>query len=416
MHFGFLSFPGHGHVNPTLPLVEELVRRGHRVSYAVQQQFAAAVECAGATVIPLPGTGIPAMSGFDLGSGGMAERLGGMAERLGGMVEDALAAYTPVVEAWTADPVAAVCFDKMVMTAPMVVEKLGVPGIALNPTYAGNDEFEPRREMFRQLPVDQRSREAAASMQSAMESLRGTLAEFAERHGVTPPRPLEATPAELNLVFIPRRLQPLSDTFDDSFVFVGPDLGARADVDWRPRLADRPLLFISLGTAFNDQPEFFRTCLAAFGSGPWQVAMAIGEAVTVDDLGPLPANFEVRPYFPQPAVLRHAEVFVSHAGMNSALESLYSGVPLVAVPQMPEQAMNAYQVDDLGLGRALDPATVTAKVLRDAVTEVAADRTMRARVAAFRGELKAAGGATAAADAIEAHLQRADRPLSLSQG
>ena len=409
MHFGFLSFPGHGHVNPTLPLVEELVSRGHRVSYAIQQSFAATVERAGATVIDLPGDGVPAMSGFDL-------RSGAMVDRLGGIVEDALAAYTPVVEAWTDDPVAAVCFDKMVMSAPMVVEKLGVPGIALNPTYAGNDEFEPRREMFRHLPADQRSREAAAAMQGAMESLRGTLTDFAERHGLTPPRPLEASPADLNLVFIPRRLQPQSDTFDESFVFVGPDLGARGDVDWQPRLADRPLLFISLGTTFNNQPEFFRTCIEAFGSGPRQVAMAIGEAITVDDLGPVPANFEVRPYFPQPAVLKHAEVFLSHAGMNSTLESLYSGVPLVAVPQMPEQAMNAYQVDDLGLGRALDPAEITAKVLRDAVTDVAADRTMRARVSAFRGELKASGGAIAGADAIEAYLQRAERPLSLSKG
>ncbi len=409
MHFGFLSFPGHGHVNPTLPLVEELVRRGHRVSYAVQGAFAAAVERAGATVITLPGEGVPAMSGFDL-------RSGAIAERLGGMVEDALAAFTPVVEAWTADPVDAVCFDKMVVSAPMVVEKLGVPGIALNPTYAGNDEFEPRREMFRHLPADQRSREATTAMQGAMETLRGKLATFAERHGVTAPRPLEATPADLNLVFIPRRLQPLADTFDESFVFVGPDLGARGDVDWQPRLADRPLLFISLGTAFNNQPDFFRTCLEAFGSGPWQVAMAIGEAISVDDLGPVPANVEVRSYFPQPAVLKHAQVFLSHAGMNSTLESLYSGVPLVAVPQMPEQALNAYQVDDLGLGRALDPATITAKVLRDAVTEVAEDRTMRARVAAFSGELKAAGGAIAAADAIEAQLQPAERELSLSQG
>ncbi len=408
MHFGFLSFPGHGHINPTLPLVEELLRRGHRVSYAVQQPFAAAVERAGADVVLVPGNGVAAMSGFDLKSGAMAERLGGM-------IEESLAGYETVIEAWTADPVVAICYDKMMITAPMITEQLAVPGIALNPTYAGNEEFEPRREMLRQLAFDARGAEVAATMKSTMESLGRTLTEFAGRHGVQPPRPFESTPAELNLVFIPKRFQPQAQTFDDRFVFVGPDLGARADEVWQPRLADRPLLFISLGTAFNDQPDFFRTCLEAFGSEPWQVAMAIGEAITVDDLGPVPANFEVRPYFPQPAVLKHAQVFLSHAGMNSTLESLASGVPLVAVPQMPEQAMNAYQVDDLGLGRALDPTMITAKLLRETVAEVAADRTLRARVAAFRGELAAAGGAVAGADAIEAHLE-AVRPLSLPLG
>jgi len=51
-HIAFLNYPAHGHVNPTLPVAAELVRRGHRVSYVVAEQYADAVRATGATVLP----------------------------------------------------------------------------------------------------------------------------------------------------------------------------------------------------------------------------------------------------------------------------------------------------------------------------------------------------------------------------
>ena len=63
------------------------------------------------------------------------------------------------------------------------------------------------------------------------------------------------------------------------------------------------MLFISLGTIFTDHPEFYRTCIEAFGDGSWQVAMAVGE-VDPAALGPIPATVDIRPRFPQLTVLR----------------------------------------------------------------------------------------------------------------
>lgn len=395
MHIGLLSFPGHGHVNPTLPIVEELVRRGHRVSYAITEEFVAVVERAGATAITIPGGPIPAMGGTDLSR---------MAGRMQTMIDDSLASFEPIVEAWSADPVDAICYDNMFSTAAMLIEKLNVPGIAYNPTYASNEKYSPRQAMMSGFAGQHDAQERFAQMRELFAGASARVADFAEHHGVTPPPFFEATPAGLNLVFIPRAFQPEADSFDDRFVFVGPDLGSRAADDWQPAAAGRPLLFISLGTAFNDQPEFFRTCIEAFGSSRWQVAMAIGRATEVADLGVVPDNVEIRPYFPQPAVLRHADVFLSHTGMNSTMEALASGVPLVAVPQMPEQQMNAQQVEDLGLGRRLDTDNLTADLLRTTVTEVADDLQLRERVADFAEDLKQSGGATAAVDAIETHL------------
>lgn len=395
MHIGFVSFPGHGHVNPSLPLVAELVRRGHRVSYAIQEQFVPAVEAAGATAIEVPGPRIPGSGSLDLAT---------VADRLQTLMIKMLDAFDPIVAAWTADPVDVICYDQMAVLAPMIIEKLRVPGVAFSPSYAANEKFAPRQRMLQAISSGGGDAKNLERMREAMASLSARTAEFAESRGVSAPAFFDNKAAALTIVFIPKAFQPEADSFDDRYVFVGPDLGSRADEQWSPREPERPLLFISLGTAFNKRPDFFRACIAAFADEPWQVAMAIGEATTVEELGPVPDNFEIRSYFPQPAVLKQATVFVSHTGMNSTMESLYSGVPIVAVPQMPEQAMNAQQVVDLGLGRRLDPDAITPDLLRTTVAEVAADAAIRERVRAFSEELRAGGGAAAAADAIERRI------------
>jgi MGT family glycosyltransferase len=103
-------------------------------------------------------------------------------------------------------------------------------------------------------------------------------------------------------------------------------------------------------------------------------------------------------------VLRHAAAFVSHAGMGSTMEALYYGVPLVCVPQMVEQEANAARVAELGLGVRLDPESLTADDLRAAVDAVTGDAAIRAALDRMRDAVRKAGGAVAAADAIEAHL------------
>jgi UDP:flavonoid glycosyltransferase YjiC (YdhE family) len=79
-------------------------------------------------------------------------------------------------------------------------------------------------------------------------------------------------------------------------------------------------------------------------------------------------------------------------------------VPLVCVPQMIEQAVNADRVAELGLGVRLDPDALTPDGLRTAVDAVASDPATRAALECMRVAIRRAGGPVAAADAIEAHL------------
>lgn len=117
--------------------------------------------------------------------------------------------------------------------------------------------------------------------------------------------------------------------------------------------------------------------------------LALGERVDPARLGPIPANFEVRPYFPQPAVLRHAAVFLSHTGMNSTMEALLCEVPLVSYPQTPEQTVNGRRVEELGLGRVLT-GPLDPRELRRTVDEVAADPAIRANLTRMARHLRAA--------------------------
>ena len=101
--------------------------------------------------------------------------------------------------------------------------------------------------------------------------------------------------------------------------------------------------YISLGTIFNNEPSFFKQCFEAFGESNYQVVLSRGKYVDAATLSPIPDNFLVSPYVPQLDILSRARVFVTHAGMNSTMESLYYGVLMVAVPQMQEQTVTVAQ-------------------------------------------------------------------------
>lgn len=389
-HFLFVSVPASGHVNPTLALARELIDRGHSVSYAVGPEQFDAVRATGAELVELP-TRMPEIAGL---------RTGPVDQHLRQMVEfflsDVRQCLPILLERFAENPPDAVCFDAMTVVGRMLADKLDVPAIALTPNFASNEEFDLRQSLSAEHDMP--------GADGALAGIDEVTTELSEEFGVPVPPLFGGTPAELNLVFLPKEFQLRPETFDERFHFIGPLLGDRENQTYQPVDPRRPLLFIALGTAFNDRPEFYRLCLQAFAGTHWQVAMSVGDRINLDALGEIPENFDVRSWFPQPAVLRHATAFVSHTGMNSTMESLHCGVPVVAVPQMPEQSANAARVEELGLGVKLDSETATATELRDAVQRVATDQRTRANLARMREVVATSGGSAAGADALETHL------------
>ena len=343
-HFAFVNIPGSGHINPSLPLVEELVRRGHRVSYATGPSQIELVRASGAEPVELPSR-MPALPNGDLRD---PQHMVAMMEHF---LRDAQASFPVLLRRFERDVPDAVCHGSAAASGRMLAEKLDVPAVSLVPHFAMNEQSSLTEEL---MPP------GADAEGPEMAEIRDRARQFGQEHGVT--FQLQATPAPpapLNLVFVPRQFQLCPDTFDERFRFLGPSLGSRAHQPWQPTDPEARLLFISLGTAFNDRPDFYRMCFEAFGGSTWQVAMAVGGNVDLAELGEPPENVDVRRSFPQPAVLQRAEVFLTHSGMNSTMESLYYGVPMVAVPQMHEQEANARRAEELGVGRQLDPDGIT---------------------------------------------------------
>lgn len=387
----FLSVPAYGHVNPTLPVVRELVRRGEQVSCYLTEEFRSSVEATGASFHPYesimgkmqPPVRTPGKRA--MGPGGLPLM----------MADESRQVLPQVLEAIRAEQPDVILYDPMCLWARVAAQVLQVPAILLRPSYASNEHFsllKPRGEASAHMLMD------------LIRRVETDIADLCAAYNLPPfgMREFFSHAEALNIVFLPRAFQPAGDTFDERFVFVGPSLLPRQDAATFPfeHLGDQPILYISLGTVFNNRPDLFHLCFQAFGDQPWQVVLSHGKRLDAASLGSVPANFLLSPYVPQLEMLQRASVFVTHGGMNSTMESLYYGVPMVVLPQMLEQEMTAHRVAELGLGVTLDQEQLTAEQLREAVTRVQRDSAISQRVQSMQQTVRAAGGYQRAAEAI----------------
>lgn len=367
MNLLFVTLTGHGHLTPTLPLVEELTRRGHTVDYATGSEHAEAVTAAGARWLRLP-----SLPPFQPTTANPVD------EWFPHYFEAMRATHPVLLERCCRERPDIICYDATNWPARIVARQLDIPAVRTVPHFVSNEHF----------------RLMDAGLAWAVED---GCARFVAEQGVEldVASTLDA-PEECSIVLVPRDFQPAGETFDDTYHFIGPLLGSRATEEWQPERPDLPLLYVSLGSMLSDA-EFYRACVDQFGDGAWHVAMS------AKDVGPVPDTIDVQPWFPQPAVLRHAKVFITHGGMNSTLEALHQGVPLVVVPQTPEQATNADRIAELGLGVRVDDLGD----LRQTVDEVAADDTIRRNVDRMRAAIQNGGGVAKAADLVLSRAPRA---------
>ena len=153
---------------------------------------------------------------------------------------------------------------------------------------------------------------------------------------------------------------------------------------------------MSLGTLHSGTDAFFRTCFDVLADLPARVLIAVGPHPDAARLGRPPANTLVRASVPQLEVLRHTAVFVTHGGMNSALEGLANGVPLVVIPQQFEQLIIDQAVADRGAGvvlrHNLSNRPVPPGELRAAVESTLADPSRHAAATALADTVGEGGG------------------------
>lgn len=385
-HIVMVGCTAPSHVYPSLGVIRELVRRGHRVSYVVGSPLAGLVSPTGAAVVEHP-------TSFPLGEA--AGWPDDPADAMRVFLDEAIAIHPRLTSVFDVDRPDLLLYDIGGLGAPVLGRRYGVPAVQLSPTLVAWDGYdEDMAEVLAPIKASPSGVDYAATYTSWLRA-NGIIADAWDWLG-HPSRVLS---------LIPRAMQPHADRVGDHVRFVGPCLDPSRLVDrsWKPPASGRRVLLVSFGTAFTDQLDVYRACVEAFASD-WHVVMAIGKHVSPDALGPLPSSVEVFESVPQLAVLAAASAFITHAGMGGATESLWFGVPTVAIPQAADQFGNAAQLEALGVGRHLPASSVTAASLRKAVDDVSSSPSVASRLAELRAEVRGHGGVAAAADAAESYL------------
>ncbi|MFG2093725.1 macrolide-inactivating glycosyltransferase [Streptomyces sp. NPDC048612] len=390
-HIAMFSIAAHGHVNPSLEVIRELVARGHRVTYAIPRIFAEKVAETGAepvlyrTTLPSPDDD-PSAWGTTL------------LDNVEPFLDDAIQVLPQLSEAYRGDEPDLALHDITSYPARVLAHRWGVPAVSLSPNLVAWEGYE--EEVAEPMWAEARATERG----------RAYYAKFADwlvENGVSEhPDPFVGRPRR-SVVLIPRALQPNAGRVDEKVhSFVGACQGDRAaQGDWeRPAGAERVLL-VSLGSSFTKQPGFYRECVAAFGGLPgWHVVLQVGKHVTAGDLGEIPENVEVRDWVPQLAILKKADAFITHAGAGGSQEGLATATPMVAVPQAADQFGNADVLQGLGVARHVPMDQADAATLRAAVLALVEDPDVAHRLAAIQREMATEGGTRRAADLIEAEL------------
>jgi MGT family glycosyltransferase len=160
-----------------------------------------------------------------------------------------------------------------------------------------------------------------------------------------------------------------------------------------------------MGTMYNDEAALYRACFEAFGGRPYQVVMAVGHRIDRGVLPEPPANVLVREYVPQMDVLRCANLFITHGGINSAHEAMLCGVPMIVLPKAADHFVVAERVAAVGAGLVLHRGEATAARLVELTDRVLADPAYRERSETMGQSLREAGGAARAADEIQRHAR-----------
>ena len=392
-HVLFLSVPSHGHVNPTLGLVAELVRRGERVTYFASEPFRDRIEKAGATFRAYA-------HDLDMFKGPPAAGQPSPMLRVVAAAADVIADILAQLDGQHV--------DYLVHSAPFLfarpmAQHLGVPRVASHAVFGGLDAFvgkgpPPTTGMF-----------APSAQRDAV--LRQAAREVRERHGLEMPeqlRELLFNPGALNLVYTSAWFAGDLGYLDETYRLVGPPVhDRREDSDFPLAALDgRRVLYISLGTVFGGHAlALYETFFQAFADWDGVVVMA---AYGVDlSERRIPANFIVANYVPQHEILKRAAAAITHGGMNSMSDLLAAQVPFVCLPLGADQPWLAARAQALGATIALDAATVDADGLRHAVERVTTEPGYRAGIREIAQSFAAAGGYPRAVDEIFALKKRA---------
>lgn len=388
----FFNLPAHGHINPTLPLTQELVRRGEEIVYFTGESERRKIEGTGAAFRVLP---------YDLRDFSKSPR----SPEVDFLLFDcALKCLPTLIETARREKPDYILYDFVSLWGKILAEQLCIPAIAVYPNPVPVRAMLPPAFVFTLidvlLPLGRRvtrmRREIATRFQRAPESL----VEF-----LTDPR------RDLAIVLTSERFQPRREDLGPAFRFVGPCYPVLPDAPAFPfqLLEGRPVIYVSLGTVYGNNPRFFHRCIEAFRDVDCRIVVSTGNGVAPAVFRNLPPQFILRGFVPQWEILERANLFITHGGMNSIHAGLYHGVPMIVAPQGlgTDQDGNARVVESLGVGQRVNGHFFRPASLRAHAIRLMSDKSVRSRMDALRSEYRHSEGPRRAADEILRFTQKA---------
>ena len=393
----FLTYSSYGHINSTLPIVTELIKRKEEIVYFADEVHLETLRRTGAQVrayrrYPHWVKAYPEVSRDD--------KLRYILNEIYGAVNVNLNRYENNIEAILEEGPDYIIFDTLCFFGKMIAEKYRIPSISSIPIMLYNDSIidaNPKSFLKNILLFPESYLNQCKSGELYKHLFRVLTRQMASHYSLKKFNLLDVfnSYGDLNIVFTSKLFQRDSDRVDENFRFVGCSLSERPDPFDFSLLKDSYdySVLISLGTTYvNERLDFYQTCIQAFSNTNIQVVMAVGTNIDIGKLGPIPQNIIVRPIVPQLELLKRVDLFITHGGANSANESCYFGVPMIVFPLAGDQFDIAERVCEVGAGIRADISDVTPERLKKMTDVVYHDESYSRHCRLIGDSLREAGG------------------------
>jgi MGT family glycosyltransferase len=407
MKLGFICPNLPGHLNPMTALARQLQALGHDVVFLCSSSANGLPFVPGDDRDPIDEhrPEVSKMQGEDALKFGM---------RLLMTQTEAILKSLPAVV--RANGVDALLFDTVQLYAELGAMQLGIPyihvSVGLHRDYSG---YTP--PYFSGWPHETtpealaRNREGVAKFVKLLQSANAGLRAHAESAGLKIDwQDLGSTLSPLAIITqVPRAFDFESSHWPPQFHHTGPfhDSKGRDKIDfpWK-RLTGEPLIYASMGTILNGRLDVFRTIVAALAKHKGlQLVLSVGDQVDPEQIGPVPSNAIIVKRAPQLELLKQTSVCITHAGLNTVLESLAQGVPQVAIPVTFDQPGVAARIADKQTGVITSLDKLTADHLSTLLNEVLNNSIYRDNARKLQKAIAKANGLSAAADLVETCLR-----------
>lgn len=360
----FINTGSEGHINPTIALCKALVERGEDVVYYMGDQYVDKFKDTGVEIRTIPTDKlVSAFTSFGLTH---------LFHVINGLLKTADVIMPQILEETKDEHYDYLIYDSMFSCGYLIAQKFNIPTVSTITSFA---KTKPMFDSFANFMASQLEQDELESANLVFD----TLKEHVEQtYDVKVPSRHEVmnNPGDFNISFVTQGFQLEYDAFNSTkFNFVGPSVLPPKPSGFMDNVnTNRPLIYVSLGTVFNQNVAFFNKCFSALANIDATVIVSIGKTNKAEDFDTIPNNVIIKDYVPQVEVLQHADLFLTHAGMNSTNEAIMLNVPLLAFPQSADQPVVAHQIEHLKIGQQLDANVITAEQLANTVKDMLAHR------------------------------------------